>query len=670
MSVAIHRANGPMILAGALALVAVALTAAIVVPAVTASAGTGTAFDIEHMVLVYSTLPRAATALLCGAALGLAGTILQQVLANPLASPTTLGISAGANLALAVVMLWTPGLLGFGRDGVALCGSAAAAFVVLGLTARRDFQPLALVLAGLVVSLYCGALASLLVLLNERYLVSLFIWGSGSLAQQDWHIPLTLLPKLVLLGGAVAFIARPLALLGLGEQSASALGLSVVTVRATGLAVAVALSAIVASAVGVIGFIGLVAPTLARLAGARRFQSQLVWSPLIGAALLLATDSAVQWIAGAASAFLPTGAVTAVFGSPLLLLLLPRLRRATGAISGEASAVGRIARRPGRALSILAAATLLLCLIAAGLGRAPSGGWQWLDAGTWHTVLPWRLPRIVAAGAAGAMLAVTGTILQRMTANPMASPEILGISAGSALGVAAGLFLGSGTGLAGNLGFAALGAIAVLAAILAIGRRSGFAPERVLLAGIALTALMDAVVGVLAASGDPRAIQLLRWISGSTYGTDAATAAAILGVAAIAIPASLLARRWLDVLPLGEGTAAALGLDIRLSRACLLVLSAVMTAASTLIVGPLSFVGLIAPHVAREIGLVRAMPQMAGAAVAGAGLMVAADWAGRMAAFPYQLPAGLVSALIGAPFLMFLLRRGASRSFQSKVKGR
>jgi iron complex transport system permease protein len=86
------------------------------------------------------------------------------------------------------------------------------------------------------------------------------------------------------------------------------------------------------------------------------------------------------------------------------------------------------------------------------------------------------------------------------------------------------------------------------------------------------------------------------------------------------------------------------------------MVAAVMTAASTLIVGPLSFVGLMAPHVAREIGLIRALPQMTGAALAGAGLMVAADWAGRMVAFPYQMPAGLVSALIGAPFLMLLLR--------------
>lgn len=654
---ALARNNGPLVLSAALAIVGIGLTVALLMPAMPTLSEPAAGFDIERMVLLYSTLPRAATAILCGAALALAGTILQQVLSNPLASPTTLGISAGAHLALALATLLAPGLLGFGRDAVALCGSAIAALVVFGLTARRGFSPLALVLAGLIVSLYCGALASLLVLLNERYLVSLFIWGAGSLAQQSWHIPIMLLPKLVVLAGIAALAARPLALLGLGEQSASALGLSVATVRVGGLAIAVALSAVVASAVGVIGFVGLVAPTLARLAGARRFRSQLIWSPLIGAALLLATDSAVQWLAGAAAAFLPTGAVTAVFGSPLLLLLLPRLRTASIALDTEPATIRRRANAPWRPIALLIAGLLLLLAIGVFLGRSPDGLWTWLRPEEWNTLLPWRLPRVIAAGAAGAMLAVAGTVLQRMTGNPMASPEILGISAGAALGVAAALFLAAGLGFAGNLGFAAVGALLVLTAILALGRKSGFAPERVLLAGIALTALLDAIVGVLAASGDPRALQLLQWMGGSTYGIEAGTAGSVLVFAALVIPAAFFARRWLDLLPLGDGTALALGLPASLSRGILLMVAAVMTAASTLIVGPLSFVGLMAPHVAREIGLSRALPQMAGAAVAGAGLMVAADWAGRMVAFPYQMPAGLVSALIGAPFLMLLLRR-------------
>ncbi|RVB58288.1 iron chelate uptake ABC transporter family permease subunit, partial [Mesorhizobium sp. M7A.F.Ca.CA.001.06.1.1] len=115
--------------------------------------------------------------------------------------------------------------------------------------------------------------------------------------------------------------------------------------------------------------------------------------------------------------------------------------------------------------------------------------------------------------------------------------------------------------------------------------------------------------------------------------------------------------RWLDILPLGS--AAVQGLGINLKRARLLVLLAVaaLTAASTLIVGPLTFIGLMAPHLARRLGLSRALPQAIGAVLAGALIMVAADWVGRIAIFPRQIPAGLVATLIGGPVLMWLLRR-------------
>lgn len=136
-------------------------------------------YDIDYAVLYNATLPRLAMALICGGALSLSGALFQQVLRNPLASPTTLGVSAGANLAIVLALLLSPGLLGFGRDMVALAGSAIAAGLVLLMGLRRGFSPFSLVMAGLVVSLWCGALSSVLVLLNERYLVSLFIWGPG-----------------------------------------------------------------------------------------------------------------------------------------------------------------------------------------------------------------------------------------------------------------------------------------------------------------------------------------------------------------------------------------------------------------------------------------------------------------------------------------------------------
>jgi iron complex transport system permease protein len=121
-----------------------------------------------------------------------------------------------------------------------------------------------------------------------------------------------------------------------------------------------------------------------------------------------------------------------------------------------------------------------------------------------------------------------------------------------------------------------------------------------------------------------------------------------------------LAARWLDILPLGEEVSQALGVGLQNSRLLVLSLAGALSAAATLIVGPFGFVGLMAPHIARSLGLRRATPHLLGSAALGGLIMVAADWLARNALFPYQLPAGLLAALLGGPYFMWLMRRPAT----------
>ena len=118
-----------------------------------------------------------------------------------------------------------------------------------------------------------------------------------------------------------------------------------------------------------------------------------------------------------------------------------------------------------------------------------------------------------------------------------------------------------------------------------------------------------------------------------------------------------LCRRWLTILPLGGEAARAVGMALPPSRIGLLLLAASLTAAATLTIGPLSFVGLMAPHIARMMGFRRTMPHMAISGLIGGVLLVFADWCGRMLMFPYQIPAGLLSTFIGAPYFIYLLRK-------------
>lgn len=613
-------------------------------------------FDMHQLMVREALLPRFAVSLLAGAALGLSGVLFQQVLRNPLAEAGTLGVFAGAKLAVMAALLFAPGLLAFGPEAPALAGGLLSFLAVAGIGARQRFAPLVVILAGMVVGLFCEGICQALLLFYHEALTDLLAWQAGSLAQNTWG-PARMLAWVLAAGLiAAALLARPLAAFDLSEDSARSLGVAVAPMRAAALCAAVALAVGVAALVGVMAFIGLAGPALARAAGARTLGERLWSAPLLSAGLLALTD---QLVAATFGSQLPTGAVTAVLGAPVLLWLLRRVR--AGAMGPVVRAAeGRRLNTWGAMVAIAGLALLLLaaCALALTVGRTPEG-WA-LALGTDFTaMLPWRGPRVAAAAAAGALFALAGQILQRTTGNPLASPELFGIAAGAGLGLLSALLLLPQ--VEGPLLFAStsLGAGVTLAAMMALGRRTAFAPAHILLAGMALTALLSALGAVLLFSGDPRAVVLMAFLSGSTYGVTAAEAMAACAAALAALSLLPLMRRWLDVLPLGPDISRSLGMRLGPSRLALLGLAAMATAVGTLVTGPLSFAGLLAPHMARLLGFRGGLIQSYAAALLGAGLMVSADLLGRTLAFPWQMPAGLVASLMGGGYFLLLLARRA-----------
>ncbi|MDI4636954.1 MULTISPECIES: Fe(3+)-hydroxamate ABC transporter permease FhuB [Halomonadaceae] len=609
----------------------------------------------DSLVLHVAWWPRLAMALLAGGGLALAGVLMQQVLRNPLAAPTTLGVTSGANLALMAASLMAPGLLALGREWVALAGGGLAMGLVFLLAWRRGLSPIVVVLAGLVINLYLGALGMVLLLFHQEALKGLLIWGAGSLAQNGWQDAAFLAPRLALAGLLATWLVRPLALLELDEAGARSLGISLKHLRLAGLGLAVFITGCVVSVVGIIGFIGLAAPNIVRLAGARRLGPRLIWSTLLGALLLAVTDLLLQRFSGLLPTMIPTGAFTAALGAPLLLWLIPRLRFGGNAPPREARAVGSRHPAPRRLATKLAAALMALAVIALLAGQGV-GGWQWASIGD-GDLLQWRLPRLLAAAGSGVMLAIAGTLIQRLTANPMASPEILGISGGSAIALIGAIFLLPAPSNLTLVGAGVLGALVSLAVLVLVNRNSGFQPQRLLLTGVAITALFEAIKSLVLAGGDPRGQQIIAWLSGSTYYVDLTSALTVTGAALVLALAAAPLTRWLDILPLGAPSAAALGLPVVRARLALLALVALLTATATLVVGPLSFVGLLAPHMARLMGFSRARAHLAGAALTGALLMVLADWLGRQLLFPQEIPAGLVASLLGGAYFMWGLGR-------------
>ncbi|MGC5526651.1 iron ABC transporter permease [Salmonella enterica] len=569
---------------------------------------------IEQMIFHYSQLPRLAISLLVGAGLGLVGVLFQQVLRNPLAEPTTLGVATGAQLGITVTTLWAiPGALT--TQFAALTGACIVGALVFGVAWGKRLSPVTLILAGLVVSLYCGAINQLLVIFHHDQLQSMFLWSTGTLTQTDWSGVQRLWPQL--LGGVMLtlLLLRPMTLMGLDDGVARNLGLALSLARLAALSLAIVLSALLVNAVGIIGFIGLFAPLLAKMLGARRLLARLMLAPLIGALILWLSDQIILWLTRVWME-VSTGSVTALIGALLLLATW----------------------------------------VALSFGR-DAHGWTWASGTLLEELMPWRWPRILAALMAGVMLAVAGCIIQRLTGNPMASPEVLGISSGAAFGVVLMLFLVPGNAFGWLLPAGSLGAAATLLIIMIAAGRGGFSPQRMLLAGMALSTAFTMLLMMLQASGDPRMAEVLTWLSGSTYNATGGqvTRTAIVMVILLAIVP--LCRRWLTILPLGGDAARAVGMALTPSRIALLALAACLTATATMTIGPLSFVGLMAPHIARMLGFRRTMPHMVISALAGGVLLVFADWCGRMALFPYQIPAGLLSSFIGAPYFIYLLRK-------------
>ncbi|MDR6955330.1 iron complex transport system permease protein [Ancylobacter sp. 3268] len=607
--------------------------------------------DAAELLFHFGLLPRLAVSLLAGAALGLSGAIFGHVLRNPLAEPSTLGTSTGAGLALAFATLYAPFLLEAGPFWVALAGALAATGVALAIAWRNRLSPLALILAGLVVGLSCSAAGGVLVLFEHHHLTALFLWQAGSLAQNGWQSTVALAAVVMATCAASLLLRRSLAAIDLDDAGARSLGVPVTALRFTALAIATALAAAVAANVGVIAFIGLAAPALARLAGARTITARLLASAATGALLLWPADQFAQLADRLIGAALPTGLLTALFGAPLLLVLLPRLKD-IGSVSTQAEPIS-----PGRPLiriAVLAIAMISVLAMVLLLGRGGSGWWLAMPG---DPVLGWRWPRTLCAFGAGAMLGLAGMMIQRVSANPMASPEVLGISSGAAAGATLLVILAPVVERPAVLGAAFAGAGAGTGLLMLLARRSGFAPERLLLTGVALTTILGAFLGLIMLSGHPRLDLLLRMMAGSTYLASSGEAVATLALAAAGLVTLPLTARALTLLTLGAPVAASLGLAVRISRLGVIVLVSALTAAATLVTGPLSFVGLVAPHAARLQGFGRPGMQGVAAMLIGGTLMALGDWLGRNLAFPWQLPAGLVVSLAGGPYFLWLMLR-------------
>ena len=598
-------------------------------------------------------LPEIAAAFLAGGLLALASTALQQVVHNPLASDSTLAVAGGAQLALMLVTLFFPAAGLFGSFWVAFAGAVAAMLLVLLVAGAGGANALALILAGLLANMVFAAIAAVISQFYSDLLLGIMVWGAGSLLQDGWATVTALLWTSLAAALALALLYRPLTLLALDDEQARRLGAPVGLLRLLVLLLAAGVTAQVVSRLGVISFAGLAGASVAHLLRVRAMGARFALSFLAGGLLLLVVDSLLNIAGHFLGTLLPAGALCGVLGAPFLIFLVLRQRKSAQGFAREAPPSAPSPRLASWRTPLLGLAVLLALLVLSQGFTAGADGWGWHWQG--ELILDHRLPRSLSAMAVGIMLACAGVLLQTLTRNPMASPEVLGISSGVALAVIAAFLAFPALGSGGLLLAGAGGALAVAVLVLWLARR--LQPAWLLVTGVAIAALMQGVMTVVQLSGNPQLQGVLSWLAGSTWYARPHTAPLLVLLALVLLAAALLCGKALQLLALGETVAGSLGLAVRRSRSLLLVLVALMSAVATLAVGPLSFIGLMTPHLARRSGAVSPEKQLPTAALYGAALMLIVDWLGRYLIFPYELSAGVIASLLGGGFFLLLLRQ-------------
>ncbi|MFJ9583050.1 FecCD family ABC transporter permease [Streptomyces acidicola] len=270
-----------------------------------------------------------------------------------------------------------------------------------------------------------------------------------------------------------------------------------------------------------------------------------------------------------------------------------------------------------------------------------------------------RVPRTVVGLAAGAALGLAGAALQAVTRNPLADPGILGLSQGAAAGVVLAIAFGLGHGFAGYAWYAFAGAVVAACVVYTIASRGrgGASPVKLALAGTAFAAMTTGANTVVLTSSSATLDQFRFWQVGALSGRDAGTVGRMLPFLVVGALLVLVCARGLDALALGDDTARALGHRVQLVRATAALGATLLTAAAVAAAGPIAFIGLAVPHLARRLVAGGHRWVLPLSALLGAALLLAADVAGRVVRAPAEVPAGVMTALVGVPVLVVLVRR-------------
>ena len=611
-------------------------------------------------------VPRTIAALIIGGALGLAGSIMQAITRNPLADPGILGVNAGA--AFAVVS--ATAVMGVSTRavtlGAALIGAGVASALVFALSGRGARASRArLALAGIAVSAALASLTSAILTANQFAFNEFRYWASGSF--EGIGVDSLVLASVVIGGGTVlgALLTSALGILTLGDEVAVGLGVRVRLVRGLATLAVTALAGGATALGGPLTFVGLAVPLLVRRAVGARHSLIALWSVIVGAVWVCVADVASRLVL--APQEVPVGVIVALIGAPFFIVTGDVVNSGRYVVLALPWVSLRIHRRS--ATVVVAGLLLAVCLSVYsltlgdyGLSAAESFRRLMGDSGPRddflgvYFVQSVRLPRVCAALGVGCALGLSGAIFQTVSGNPLGSPDIVGLSTGSATGALLAIIVCGSSPATTGVG-ALVGGLVSGVLILACAGGVRVTGIRVVLVGIGFSAALRAINSLLIVKAPLEAAQRAQlWSAGSFSGVTMVRIAPFVLVLAVTVLVLARLARPLAVLAMGDDVAMALGVRVREVRIAVIAAAMVLVSTATAVAGPVAFVALAAPHVARRV-CGHGGVGLASSAVVGALLVLASDVVAQRLLAPHEMPVGVVTGVVGGIYLLVLLVR-------------
>lgn len=621
-----------------------------------------------HLILRDIRLPRSLLTLMVGASLAASGAVMQGVTRNPLAGPSIMGLSGGAAFASLIALMAWPGMSYNASILATFVGAALGYGSVLGVAslAPGGLSPTRLALAGAVVSALFSALTQGLVIARGMSNMMLY-WTIGGITNVTWDQVIAVAPCCAAGLAGLWWLAPGITILSLGDDVAVNLGLNTRGIRLSSTLLVLLLTGSAVAVAGPISFIGLMTPHFCRLLVGADQRRLLPLSMVMGAGLTTLADVLARSVLGLRGE-LPLGVVTAVIGAPFFLWLIRGHRRQRLDVEVPVQTHARTCWSPNLVFPLAAGLLAIVFCLALQQGKADLS-WTSIartltgDGSAEENLVLWsiRIPRLIFATLIGMGVAVAGAMMQAVLRNDLAEPGILGVSAGVSLLLV--LLLATW----GRAAFSSLylipfvgacGAIGTTFLVYALCLGGNCSPPRLLLTGVAVSSVASALTVLISLQISSEAYGfVVAFSAGSMNSADWNYIALVATVLIVLIPLAWSCGSTLNVLRLGEQPAIALGVSLPDTSLMLLTLAVAICASCLTLSGNMLFLGLIAPHIARQLIGADHRKVLPLSGLIGAVLLLLADTLGGNIHPEGEIPAGVFVSALGAPYFLYLMTR-------------